>query len=238
MTYTTKEAPSRRASDGDAEAYNRPDLNTGTSVAPRPTMRDRNRMVVEWADQFDKKYRNLCKTLGWRMDWDQGAVFATVQTIRKHHRKNFPDISRPTVYRRLGELEKAGVIKRVHQYRDDGSQRSSRYLINFSRVIQHGEGVYVGPPDEDEPASNEAAGSDEGQVSKPGMPLPASSEAAPLIGPEPLHCELHDWCRMPCPACAHLESIRNEPAAVTTAADVSEDNPEDSSEDEATSFEQ
>jgi hypothetical protein len=149
----TTEAPARGASEGDAEACNRPELTTTTSIAgtathATPTLRDRNRMVVAWADQFDRKYREFCKTLGWRMDWQQEAVNIRITKLREHHRKNFPDISRRTVQRLLRDLERCEVVKRIEQFRDDGSQSSNRYVINFARIIKNGVGVYIGPPDE------------------------------------------------------------------------------------------
>lgn len=169
MTYTTKEAPPLGgASNGDAVAYNRPghrvqDERDVSTIPDRPTKAEltrHNRDVVSWADQFDPKYRNICKTLGFMADIRTFTAYFRIETFRDHYRKRYggKQISRMTVYRRFRELEDAGVIKRTAQYRDDGSQRSSKYEVNYFYIIQNGVSVYIGPPDDIDAEVSRAAG--------------------------------------------------------------------------------
>jgi hypothetical protein len=144
MTVTTRNAPpGGGANQGDAEAYNH-SLATGTTIPDQDGKTERlaehNRRVVDWAEQFDLKYRKVVKTLGWMADADTGCATFKLETFRKRYREFFGDVgrARATVFRRLSELETAGVIQRIPQYREDGLQRSTKYVINFGVVIRDG----------------------------------------------------------------------------------------------------
>ena len=148
-TAATKEAPAWGASNGDAEAYNRGQIQSATSTngarianldgPVQTTLYDHNRMVVEWGDQFDRKYRRTVKVIGFMTDRESHECFFKVSTLRHKYRTRWrADISRATLFRHLSDLKDAGVITVKPRYWPNGQQRESLYQVHFGVVIRGG----------------------------------------------------------------------------------------------------
>ncbi|MBV9451020.1 MAG: hypothetical protein JO345_34545 [Streptosporangiaceae bacterium] len=114
-------------------------------------LRDHNRRVVRWAEQFDRKFHDTVLVLGWAGDKDgltprRRSRKSLVALSAEHARKGRIDkpLTEITLRRHLAELEALGAItvmrsKQGFSDKRRGAQAANAYLPNYAVVIRNGQ---------------------------------------------------------------------------------------------------